>query len=208
MSSPSPSSDYDTQPLLRRDSEELQREALSGDEGDYHDLAASFLLQEGHPPKSHPAITSTDERRVRTISTLRLVPMLLLLMAVKQLHLCRLNYGMWKAARNDKYIWEPREWWNKHLLRWLCYFTAQLLAQLPWSYVLVKWPIRKGLRVSLLGSSVCFVIASFVYSTIGDIILQPFLGAFSAALEPGIVAITQIWWRRRYAEFSYPIVLG
>jgi MFS family permease len=76
-------------------------------------------------------------------------------------------------------------------------YVAQLIAQFPLAWLLVKLPIGKftSCMVTLWGLTLTFMAAAHTFHSL--LFARFWLGAFEASIAPSFVAITQMFWRRR-----------
>jgi sugar phosphate permease len=76
-------------------------------------------------------------------------------------------------------------------------YFAQLIAQFPLAWLLVKLPIGKftSCMVLLWGITLTLMASGKTFRSL--LIARFWLGAFEASIAPGFVAITQMFWRRR-----------
>ena len=76
-------------------------------------------------------------------------------------------------------------------------YVAQLIAQFPLAWLLVKLPIGKftACMVTLWGLTLTFMAAAHTFHSL--LFARFWLGAFEASIAPSFVAITQMFWRRR-----------
>jgi MFS family permease len=76
-------------------------------------------------------------------------------------------------------------------------YVAQLIAQFPLAWLLVKLPIGKFTSFMVLFWGVTLAIMAAANNFASLLIARFFLGAFEASIAPSFVAITQMFWRRR-----------
>lgn len=76
-------------------------------------------------------------------------------------------------------------------------YVAQLIAQFPLAWLLVKLPIGRftSLMVVLWGLTLTLMAAAHTFKTL--LLARFWLGAFEASIAPSFIAITQMFWRRR-----------
>ncbi|KFA69925.1 hypothetical protein S40285_03902 [Stachybotrys chlorohalonatus IBT 40285] len=76
-------------------------------------------------------------------------------------------------------------------------YVAQLIAQFPLAWLLVKLPIGKFTSLMVLFWGVTLTLMAAANNFQSLLIARFFLGAFEASIAPSFVAITQMFWRRR-----------
>lgn len=76
-------------------------------------------------------------------------------------------------------------------------YVAQLIAQFPLAWLLVKLPIGKftSCMVTLWGLTLALMAAAHSFESL--LVARFWLGAFEASIAPSFIAITQMFWRRR-----------
>jgi MFS family permease len=76
-------------------------------------------------------------------------------------------------------------------------YLAQLVAQFPLAWLLLRLPIAKFVSVMVLGWGIVLSCMAAANNFGGLLATRFFLGAFEASVAPAFIAITQMWWRRR-----------
>lgn len=76
-------------------------------------------------------------------------------------------------------------------------YVAQLIAQFPLAWLLVKLPIGRftSCMVLLWGLTLTMMAGARTFQSL--LLARFWLGAFEASIAPSFIAITQMFWRRR-----------
>lgn len=159
------------------------------------DAAATMLLKLGRSPSQRVPITPEDDARVLRRIDIALLPLMLAVYFLQALDKATLSYASVFGLIDDTGLRGDQFSWLSSVV-----YVAQLLTQLPFAWALVKLPIGRFTSVMVLGwglTLTCMTWASRFPSLLAARFL---LGAFEASIGPSFVAITQMWWRRRYAS--------
>lgn len=197
----------DEQPLISRDdaaSMEAGSPATEGSSAQGHrDAAAMLLIKLGRSPDERVNVSPKDDARVLRRIDLALLPLMLTVYFLQALDKATLSYAsIFGLIEDTKLIGDQFSWLGSII------FVAQLIMQLPLALALVKLPMGKFTGAMVLGWGITLTAMSWAKNFNQLMAARFFLGAFEASVGPSFVAITQMWWRRRYnrAERNPPAI--
>ncbi|KAI8631885.1 MFS general substrate transporter [Xylariaceae sp. FL1651] len=153
------------------------------------DAAAAFLEKN---PEGRITVTPEDDRRVLRRIDLVILPIMLTVYFLQSLDKTTLSYasvfGLIEGAGlvGDQYSWLGS-----------IVYLAQLVAQAPLAWLLVRLPIAKFTSAMVLFWGITLTTMAAAHNFGGLLVTRFFLGVFEASVAPSFIAITQMWWRRR-----------
>lgn len=162
--------------------------------GIYRNDAAILRIKLGRPPNDRTPIASADDARVLRSIDLVLLPLMLSVYFLQALDKATLSYAsIFGLIEDTGLVGEQYSWLGSIV------YLAQLIMQMPVAYALVKLPIGKFTSGMVLGWGLTLALMAWAKSFPSLLSGRFVLGAFEAGIGPSFVAITQMWWRRRYA---------
>ncbi|AEO68507.1 uncharacterized protein THITE_2118047 [Thermothielavioides terrestris NRRL 8126] len=152
------------------------------------DKATEFLQTHGAGDTS---FTYEEERQVLRRIDARILPLLLAAYFFQQLDKSSLSYVSIFGLSQDAHLVGKQYSWLGSIL-----YLAQLVMQPLAAFLLVKLPTGKviGAAILLWGAALALMAACTTFPALLG--LRFVLGSFEAAIAPGCVAATQLWWRR------------
>lgn len=164
-----------------------------GATGIYRDDAAFLRIKLGRSPHEKIPVTSADDARVLRSIDFALLPLMLSVYFLQALDKATLSYAsIFGLIEDTGLVGEQYSWLGSIV------YLAQLVMQMPVAYALVKLPIGKFTSAMVLGWGATLALMAWARSFPVLLIGRFVLGAFEAGVGPSFVAITQMWWRRRY----------
>lgn len=159
----------------------------------HRDAAAMMLIKLGRSPDERISISPSDDARILRRIDLALLPLMLAVYFLQALDKATLSYAsIFGLIEDTGLVGEQFSWLGSVV------FLAQLIMQLPVAFALVKLPIGKFTSVMVLGWGLTLAAMTWANTFTLLLVARFFLGAFEASVGPSFVAITQMWWRRRY----------
>ena len=163
----------------------------------HRDAAALMLLKLGRSPSQRLHVSPKDNARVLRRIDLALLPLMLAVYFLHALDKATLSFASVFGLIDDTNLHGDQFSWLGSVV-----FLAQLIMQLPVAWALVKLPIGTFTSVMVLGWGVTLTCMTWAHSFPALLGARFLLGAFEASVGPSFVAITQMWWRRRWAGFA------
>jgi MFS family permease len=159
----------------------------------YRDAAAMLLIKMGRSPDEHITVSPADDARILRRIDLALLPLMLSVYFLQALDKATLSYASIFGLIEDTNL-------EGHQYSWLgsIVFLAQLIMQPPLALALVKLPIGKLTSAMVLAWGMTLILMTWAKEFRTLMVARFFLGAFEASIGPSFIAITQMWWRRRY----------
>ncbi|KAF8869064.1 major facilitator superfamily domain-containing protein [Infundibulicybe gibba] len=137
-------------------------------------------------------VTPEESARVLCKIDLWIMPVALLIFFLQQLEKSSLSYtSVFGVIEETGLAGSQYSWLNS------INYAAQLVWQPITSYLLVRLPIAKYLFFNVLMWGIVVACTSAATNFKGLLAGRFFLGIFGAIATPALVAITQMWWRRR-----------
>lgn len=159
----------------------------------HRDAAAMMLLKLGHSPLKRLHISPEDNARVLRRIDIALLPLMLAVYFLHALDKATLSYASIFGLIDDTHLHGDQFSWLGSVV-----FLAQLVFQLPVAWALVKLPIGTFTSFMVLGWGVTLTCMTWAHNFPTLLGARFLLGAFEASVGPSFVAITQMWWRRRW----------
>lgn len=159
----------------------------------YRDAAAMMLIKLGRSPDERISVSPPDDARILRRIDLALLPLMLAVYFLQALDKATLSYASIFGLIDDTHLEGDQYSWLGSIV-----FLAQLIMQLPLALALVKLPIGKFTSAMVLGWGFTLAAMTWAGSFPKLMVARFFLGAFEASIGPSFIAITQMWWRRRY----------
>lgn len=152
------------------------------------DKAAQFLKQANR----QVVLTPEDNARILRRIDLRILPIILIVYCLQSLDKTSLSYASVFGIIEDTGLEGNEFSWLGSVV-----YIAQLVFQPLVAYTLVRFPIGKFLSVMVFcwGAVLCCMAASHNFT--GLLVTRLLLGSFEASVAPTLVAIVQMWYRRR-----------
>ncbi|KAH7361857.1 major facilitator superfamily domain-containing protein [Plectosphaerella cucumerina] len=177
-----------------------QRPLLNEDDDDAHDhkvhengdAAAQLLRRIGATPGTRIKITAEDDARVLRRIDMVVMPLMLAVYFLQGLDKATIAYSSIFGLIEDTNLKGDQFSWLGSIV-----YVAQLIAQFPLAWLLVKLPIGRftGCMVCFWGLTLTLMAAAHTFRSL--LVARFFLGAFEASIAPSFVAITSMFWRRR-----------
>ena len=161
----------------------------------YRDAAAMLLIKMGRSPDEQIAITPADDARILRRIDLALLPLMLSVYFLQALDKATLSYASIFGLIEDTKLEGDQYSWLGSIV-----FLAQLIMQPPLALALVKLPIGKLTSAMVLAWGTTLILMTWAKEFKTLMVARFFLGAFEASIGPSFIAITQMWWRRRYGR--------
>ncbi|KAF8868951.1 major facilitator superfamily domain-containing protein [Infundibulicybe gibba] len=162
--------------------------------------AALTLLDD--VPSQHEVTPEESARVLRKID-LWIMPVILLVFFLQQLDKSSLSYTSVFGIAEETGLTGSQYSWLNSIIR-----VAQLVWQPITSYLLVRLPIAKYLFFNALMWGIAVACTSAATNFKELLAGRFFLGIFEAAVTPALVAITQMWWRRREQTMRFAVCLA
>jgi MFS family permease len=162
----------------------------------YRDAAAMLLIKMGRSPNEQIAITPADDARILRRIDLALLPLMLSVYFLQALDKATLSYASVFGLIEDTKLEGDQYSWLGSIV-----FLAQLIMQPPLALALVKLPIGKLTSAMVLAWGTTLILMTWAKEFKTLMVARFFLGAFEASIGPSFIAITQMWWRRRYGRY-------
>jgi hypothetical protein len=159
----------------------------------HRDAAAMLLIKLGRSPDEIITVSPADDARILRRIDLALLPLMLSVYFLQALDKATLSYASIFGIIDDTDLVGDQFSWLGSIV-----FVAQLIMQLPIAWALVKLPIGKFTSAMVLAWGITLTIMTWAHEFRQLMTARFFLGAFEACVGPAFVAITQMWWRRRY----------
>ncbi|RKL11987.1 hypothetical protein BFJ68_g8108 [Fusarium oxysporum] len=182
------------QPLPNND--EPENNTMEGQDvraGNYRDAAAMLLIKMGRSPDEQITISPADDARILRRIDIALLPLMLSVYFLQALDKATLSYASIFGLIEDTNLEGDQYSWLGSIV-----YLAQLIMQPPLALALVKLPIGKLTSAMVLAWGVTLVLMTWASNFKTLMVARFFLGAFEASIGPSFIAITQMWWRRRY----------
>ncbi|KAI1326257.1 MFS general substrate transporter [Xylariaceae sp. FL0255] len=153
------------------------------------DAAAAFLDKN---PEGRITVTPEDNKRVLRRIDLVILPIMLTVYFLQGLDKATLSYASVFGLIDGAGLVGNQYSWLGSVV-----YLAQLVAQAPLAWLLVRLPIAKFISIMVLlwGVTLAAQTAAHTFGTL--LVARLFLGIFEASVAPSFIAITQMWWRRR-----------
>lgn len=159
----------------------------------HRDAAAMMLIKLGRSPDEIITVSPADDARILRTIDLALLPLMLSVYFLQALDKATLSYASIFGLIDDTGLVGDEFSWLGSIV-----FLAQLIMQLPIAWALVKLPIGKFTSAMVLAWGITLTGMTWAHTFRQLMTARFFLGAFEACVGPAFVAITQMWWRRRY----------
>lgn len=159
----------------------------------HRDAAAMLLIKLGRSPDEVITVSPADDNRILRRIDLALLPLMLSVYFLQALDKATLSYASIFGLIDDTGLKGDEFSWLGSIV-----YLAQLIMQLPLAWALVKLPIGKFTSVMVLAWGITLTLMTWAHNFGQLMAARFFLGAFEACVGPAFVAITQMWWRRRY----------
>ncbi|KAM0545970.1 hypothetical protein ACHAPJ_011082 [Fusarium lateritium] len=192
------SSSYDQHALLdlvdgEASAKDIDRDARGRSHADGKGSAAADLMRRlGVSPERRIKVTPEDDARVLRRIDLVVLPLMLAVYFLQGLDKATIAYASIFGLIEDTHLEGNQFSWLSSIV-----YVAQLIAQFPLAWLLVKLPIGKftACMVTLWGLTLTFMAGAHTFHSL--LFARFWLGAFEASIAPSFVAITQMFWRRR-----------
>ncbi|KAF5024382.1 hypothetical protein F66182_3569 [Fusarium sp. NRRL 66182] len=154
--------------------------------------AADLMQRLGVSPERRIKVTPEDDARVLRRIDLVVLPLMLAVYFLQGLDKATIAYASIFGLIEDTHLVGNQFSWLSSIV-----YVAQLIAQFPLAWLLVKLPIGKftSCMVTLWGLTLTFMAGAHTFRSL--LFARFWLGAFEASIAPSFVAITQMFWRRR-----------
>ncbi|WZH49367.1 major facilitator superfamily domain-containing protein [Fusarium acuminatum] len=154
--------------------------------------AADLMRRLGVSPERRIKVTPEDDARVLRRIDMVVLPLMLAVYFLQGLDKATIAYASIFGLIEDTGLKGNQFSWLSSIV-----YVAQLIAQFPLAWLLVKLPIGKftSCMVTLWGLTLTFMAAAHTFRSL--LFARFWLGAFEASIAPSFVAITQMFWRRR-----------
>lgn len=159
----------------------------------HRDAAAMMLIKLGRSPDEIITVSPADDARILRRIDLALLPLMLSVYFLQALDKATLSYASIFGLIDDTDLVGDEFSWLGSIV-----YLAQLIMQLPLAWALVKLPIGKFTSAMVLAWGITLTGMTWAHNFGQLMTARFFLGAFEACVGPAFVAITQMWWRRRY----------
>ena len=159
----------------------------------HRDAAAALLIKLGRSPDSKVTVSPAEDARILRRIDLALLPLMLAVYFLQALDKATLSYASIFGLIEDTHLVGDEFSWLGSIV-----FVAQLVMQLPLALALVKLPIGKFTSAMVLAWGATLTGMAWARNFPQLMAARFMLGAFEAGVGPSFVAITQMWWRRRY----------
>jgi MFS family permease len=159
-----------------------------------------LLIKLGRSPDEVITVSPADDARILRRIDLALLPLMLSVYFLQALDKATLSYASIFGLIDDTGLEGDQFSWLGSIV-----YLAQLIMQLPLAWALVKLPIGKFTSVMVFAWGVTLTLMTWANNFGQLMAARFFLGAFEACVGPAFVAITQMWWRRRYVIASRPL---
>ncbi|KAM0416001.1 hypothetical protein ACHAPT_013056 [Fusarium lateritium] len=184
---------YDQYPLL--EPEERDESAVqASDRSRERDGNATAEVMRGLriSPERRIKVTPEDDARVLRRIDLVVLPLMLAVYFLQGLDKATIAYASIFGIIEDTGLKGDQFSWLGSIV-----YVAQLIAQFPLAWLLVKLPIGRftSLMVVLWGLTLTLMAAAHTFEAL--LLARFWLGAFEASIAPSFIAITQMFWRRR-----------
>ncbi|UPL00988.1 hypothetical protein LCI18_011922 [Fusarium solani-melongenae] len=153
---------------------------------------AKVMRELGISPERRSKVTPEDDARVLRRIDLVVLPLMLAVYFLQGLDKATMAYASIFGIIEDTGLKGDQFSWLGSIV-----YVAQLIAQFPLAWLLVKLPIGRftSLMVVLWGLTLTLMAAAHTFKTL--LLARFWLGAFEASIAPSFIAITQMFWRRR-----------
>jgi hypothetical protein len=177
------------------------RDRTDGEESPetHRDAAAMMLIKMGRSPDEHVSVSPADDARILRRIDIALLPLMLAVYFLQALDKATLSYASIFGLIDDTGLEGEQFSWLSSIVP-----LATLVMQLPLALALVKLPIGKFTSIMVLAWGATLTGMTWASDFPKLMVARFFLGAFEASVAPSFVAITQMWWRRRWAIQSSP----
>ncbi|RSL62281.1 hypothetical protein CEP53_004804 [Fusarium sp. AF-6] len=183
---------YDKYPLL--EPEEHEESAVQASDRRQRDgnATAEMMRGLGISPERRIKVTPEDDACVLRRIDLVVLPLMLAVYFLQGLDKATMAYASIFGIIEDTGLKGDQFSWLGSIV-----YVAQLIAQFPLAWLLVKLPIGRftSLMVVLWGLTLTLMAAAHTFKTL--LLARFWLGAFEASIAPSFIAITQMFWRRR-----------
>lgn len=164
-----------------------------GSAATHRDAAALFLIKLGRSPTQRIHVSAEDNARVLRRIDIALLPIMLAVYFLHALDKATLSYASVFGLIDDTHLSGSQFSWLGSIV-----WVAQLIMQFPVAWALVKLPIGTFTSTMVLGWGITLAAMTWAQDFPALLGTRFLLGAFEASVGPSFVAITQMWWRRRY----------
>lgn len=159
----------------------------------HRDAAAMMLIKMGRSPDEHISLSPAENDRILRRIDLALLPLMLAVYFLQALDKATLSYASIFGLIDDTGLEGDQFSWLGSIV-----FLAQLVMQPPLALALVKLPVGKFTSAMVLAWGLTLVGMTWARTFRQLMVARFLLGAFEASIGPSFIAITQMWWRRRY----------
>ncbi|KAF4463623.1 allantoate transporter [Fusarium albosuccineum] len=194
--SASPDGDDHEHPLLPLEHADDDETGTNRDERERHggnsNATAKLMRRLGVSPERRIKVTPEDDARVLRRIDLVVLPLMLAVYFLQGLDKATIAYASIFGLIEDTGLKGNQFSWLGSIV-----YVAQLIAQFPLAWLLVKLPIGRftSFMVVLWGATLTLMAGAHTFKSL--LIARFWLGAFEASIAPSFVAITQMFWRRR-----------
>ncbi|KAH7323052.1 major facilitator superfamily domain-containing protein [Stachybotrys elegans] len=157
-----------------------------------NDAAADLMRRIGVSPERRVKVTPEEDARVLHLIDLFVLPLMLAVYFLQGLDKATIAYASIFGLIEDTGLVDDQFSWLGSIV-----YVAQLIAQFPLAWLLVKLPIGKFTSCMVLFWGATLSLMAFAHSFRSLLFARFWLGAFEASIAPSFVAITQMFWRRR-----------
>ncbi|WXC58402.1 hypothetical protein SNK03_004300 [Fusarium graminearum] len=160
--------------------------------GEVKGPTADLMRRLGVSPERRIKVTPEDDARVLKRIDMVVLPLMLAVYFLQGLDKATIAYASIFGLIEDTHLKGNQFSWLSSIV-----YVAQLIAQFPLAWLLVKLPIGKftACMVTFWGLTLTFMAAAHTFHSL--LFARFWLGAFEASIAPSFVAITQMFWRRR-----------
>ncbi|KAH6972906.1 major facilitator superfamily domain-containing protein [Ilyonectria sp. MPI-CAGE-AT-0026] len=146
----------------------------------------------GVSPERRIKVTAEDDARVLHRIDSVVLPLMLAVYFLQGLDKATIAYASIFGLIEDTGLKGDQFSWLGSIV-----YVAQLIAQFPLAWLLVKLPIGKftSCMVTLWGLTLALMAGAHSFESL--LVARFWLGAFEASIAPSFIAITQMFWRRR-----------
>ncbi|KAL6406679.1 hypothetical protein AUP68_09480 [Ilyonectria robusta] len=154
--------------------------------------AADLMRRLGVSPERRIKVTAEDDARVLHRVDSVVLPLMLAVYFLQGLDKATIAYASIFGLIEDTGLKGDQFSWLGSIV-----YVAQLIAQFPLAWLLVKLPIGKftSCMVTLWGLTLALMAGAHSFESL--LVARFWLGAFEASIAPSFIAITQMFWRRR-----------
>ncbi|RSL98129.1 hypothetical protein CEP52_010519 [Fusarium oligoseptatum] len=179
---------YDKYPLLEPEEHEESTVQASDRRQRDGNATAEMMRGLGISPERRIKVTPEDDARVLRRIDLVVLPLMLAVYFLQGLDKATMAYASIFGIIEDTGLEGDQFSWLGSIV-----YVAQLIAQFPLAWLLVKLPIGRftSLMVVLWGLTLTLMAAAHTFKTL--LLARFWLGAFEASIAPSFIAITQMF---------------